>query len=451
MITKDPSLSRTKTVLISAAILTFATLGSAASAAAQPGGLHSGYRLPSSAAGRDQTAAAADTAPNPAGLAAHLPAGGPPTVPRSTPKRGCVSHAGLQLPPAAESDPTTGLVVAAALGPHNSLNVYWQKPNTDWVGPHALDNGAQNIAYSSPTLGYDPQGYPFLAVVGPSNTLDVYWQNSGNHTDWHGPLQIGASGVAFSAPVIGKDAAGEPLIMVQGPSNTLYGFWEDSSNQWLGPYALGGGRQSLAYSASSVGTNGSSQPVVATDGPNDSLYVYWQEQSGYWDGPLGLDNGKAGIAYSAAALAVSPDGLPTVVADGPSNSLYVYWQTTANGTWTGPLGIDNGDPNIAFSAPSFAYSGQMGRLEALAVGKANSLYTYWQTVAHGPWLGPAALDNSQTGIAYSTPAEGVNARTGAAFALDIGPANSLYFYWQQSNGYWQGPLGIDNGDCGIAY
>jgi hypothetical protein len=424
MITKKPSPPRAKAVLISAVVLTFATLGAATSAAAQPAGLHSGHRVSSE------------------GLA---------TVPRSTPNRGCVSNSRLQVPPAAESDPRTGLVVAAALGPHNSLKVYWQKPNTTWVGPHALDNGAQNIAYSSPALGYDPQGYPFLAVVGPSNTLDIYWQTSSNHTSWHGPLQIGASGIAYSAPVIGKDAAGEPLIMVQGPSNTLYGFWEDRSSQWLGPYAMGGGRQGLAYSASSVGTNGSSQPVVATDGPSDSLYVYWQERSGYWDGPLGLDNGNPGIAYSAAALAVSPGGLPTVVADGPSNSLYVYWQTTANGAWTGPLGIDNGDPNIAFSAPSFAYSGQMSRLEALAVGKNNSLYTYWQPVAHGSWLGPAALDNSHTGIAYSTPAEGVNARTGAAFAVDIGPANSLYFYWQLSNGIWQGPLGIDNGACGIAY
>jgi hypothetical protein len=401
--------------MMSAGVITLATLGPAASAAAQP-------------------------------------AGGLPTMSRTAPIRGCVGGNNLQLPPAAESNPKTGLGVAAALGPHNSLNVYWQKPNNDWVGPHGLDNGAQNIGYSSPALGYDPQGYPFLAVVGPSNSLDVYWQNSSNPADWKGPLQIanGASDIAYSAPVIGKDAAGEPLIMIQGPSNTLYAYWENSSNQWLGPEALGGGRQNLAYSASSVGTNGNSQPVAATDGPNDSLYVYWQEQSGYWDGPLGLDNGSPGIAFSAAALAVSPRGLPTVVADGPSNSLYVYWQTTSNGPWTGPLGIDHGNPNIAFSAASLAYNGQTGLPVALAVGKSHSLYTYWQT-SNGSWLGPGALDNSRTGIAYSTPAETVNAVSGLPFALAIGPANSLYVYWQESNGHWQGPLGIDNGACGIAY
>lgn len=49
------------------------------------------------------------------------------------------------------------------------------------------------------------------------------------------------------------------------------------------------------------------------------------------------------------------------------------------------------------------------------------------------------------------PSIAINPATGLAYAVTEGPNNSLYAYWENSNGQWTGPLGIDGGKAGIAY
>ena len=52
---------------------------------------------------------------------------------------------------------------------------------------------------------------------------------------------------------------------------------------------------------------------------------------------------------------------------------------------------------------------------------------------------------------YSAPAIGINPSTGLATVVAEGSRNSLYAYWQNGNGTWGGPIGIDGGNLNIAY
>jgi hypothetical protein len=150
------------------------------------------------------------------------------------------------------------------------------------------------------------------------------------------------------------------------------------------------------------------------------------------------------------SVAVNPStGLAVAVAEGPSNSLYAYSQN-ANGQWSGPVGIDGGNPRIAYSAPSVAVDPSTGLAVAVAEGPSNSLYAYWQN-GNGSWSGPLGIDGGRAGIGYSPPSVAVNPSDGLAVAVAEGPSNSLYAYWQNANGQWSGPVGIDGGAPGIAY
>jgi surface antigen len=362
----------------------------------------------------------------------------------------CTGSPGMQLPPSIAANPKTGLGVAAADGPSDSLYVYWQNSTGLWQGPYGLDSGAPGIAYSAPAVGVSPKTLlPVVAAEGPSHSLYVYWEDSSGQ--WLGPLGLdgGRAGIAYSAPAVAFGSNGLPVVLAEGPSNSLYAYWENSNGLWSGPLGVDGGRAGIAYSAPAMSSQYGLPAAVAV-GPSNSLYAYWQNSNGSWSGPLGVDGGHGGIAYSAPAEAENPSSkLPTVLADGPSDSLYAYWENS-NGQWSGPLGVGGGHGGIAYSEPAIAYNGTTGLPVALAVGASNSLYTYWQN-SNGQWVGPGALDNSTPGIAYSPPAETANARTGLPFALVVGPSNSLYAYWQNSNGQWSGPLGVDGGIGCIAY
>ena len=198
-----------------------------------------------------------------------------------------------------------------------------------------------------------------------------------------------------------------------------------------------------------VAVNGSTGLATAVaDGPDHSLYAYWQDPSGNWIGPLGLDGGRGGIAYSTPAIGFDPDtGLATVVAEGPGNSLYAYWQDST-GNWNGPLGIDGGDGGIAFSEPAISFDPSGDVTTVVAEGPDNSLYAYWQD-SGGPWQGPLGIDGGQGGIAFSTPAIYFDPSAASTAVVADGPDNSLYAYWQDPTGAWNGPLGVDGGrgDC----
>jgi len=53
-----------------------------------------------------------------------------------------------------------------------------------------------SVAYSAPSLTFEPNGHQDLALQGPSNTLYVYWLIG---STWYGPLAIGGAGTTYSS------------------------------------------------------------------------------------------------------------------------------------------------------------------------------------------------------------------------------------------------------------
>ncbi|MGB8098961.1 MAG: hypothetical protein WCF17_17515, partial [Terracidiphilus sp.] len=362
--------------------------------------------------------------------------------------------------PALAVNQSTGFATTVAQGPSHSLYAYWQTcANCQWTGPLGIDGGDPNIAYSKPAIAFDQStGLATVVVQGPNNSLDEYWQTSVDG-QWAGPLGIdhGAANIAYSNPTLAiNQTTGLPTVVVQGPSHSLDAYWQTClSCQWTGPLGIDGGAADIAYSDPSMDFNQTTQlATVVAEGPSNSLYAYWQNSvDGQWTGPLGIDGGRGGIAYSDPSLVFNQTTqMATAVAEGPSHSLYAYWQNSVNGQWSGPLGIDGGAGNIAYSNPSIAFN-QSGQIATVVdVGPSNSLYAYWQNGLNGQWTGPLGIDGGAGEVGYSDPAVDMVQSAGEATAVDEGPSNSLYAYWQTStNGQWAGPLGLDAGDPGIAF
>lgn len=362
--------------------------------------------------------------------------------------------------PAIAMNQSTGLATAVAVGPNNSLYAYWQDAvDGQWSGPLGIDGGAAGIAYSKPAVAINPQtGLATAVVEGPNHSLYAYWQDSIDGP-WTGPFGIdgGAPGIAYSAPSIAfNPTTGLATVAAEGPNNSLYAYWQNSvDGSWSGPLGLDNGAGGIAYSAPSIAFNAATQTATAVArGPNNSLYAYWQDGlNGQWSGPLGLDGGSGGIAYSAPSIDIDQTtGKATAVAEGPGGSLYGYLQNTVNGQWTGPIGIAGGAGGIADSAPSLAMNQSTETTTVVAEGPDSSLRAYWQTAIDGSWTGPLGIDSGDPNVAYSDPAVAVNNSTGLVTATAEGPSNSLYTYWQNTlDGQWTGPLGLDNGQGGIAY
>ncbi len=379
-------------------------------------------------------------------------AGSGPVIYASAGSASCSGTQQLMLPPAIATNPKTGLGFAAAVGPADSLYVYWQSQNSGWNGPYGLDSGAPGIAYSAPAIIIDPTtGRPVVMAVGPNNSMYAYWQNANGL--WSGPYGLGQGkpGIAWSAPAIGfNSATGLITALAEGPSATLYAYWRNAAGQWSGPGGVDNQRPGIAYSAPAIAETPADRPVAVADGPSDSLYSYWQDNSQLWVGPLGVDAGSPSIATSAGSLAIAPSsGQRIALADGPADRLYAYTQTPGQ-QWSAPIRIDGGAAGIAFSAPAVGVAAATGRAYALAVGTSRSLFAYWQNGA-GQWQGPGGVDHQQTGLAYSAPAMAEDPLSGLLVALAVGPSNSLYVYWQDQQGNWVGPLGIDQGIGCIAY
>src|ERR1700683_3039572 len=173
----------------------------------------------------------------------------------ATPTTGtCPASEQLMLPPAIAVNPKTGLAVAAAVGPADSLYVYWQSQNGVWNGPYGLDGGAPGIAYSSPAIAIDP-------------------------------------------------STGLPVVMAVGPSNSMYAYWQNADASWSGPYGLAGGHAGIALFSPAIGYNSATGLITAlAEGPSGSLYAYWRNSAGQWSGPGGVDNQRLGMTYSDQAI-----------------------------------------------------------------------------------------------------------------------------------------------------
>ncbi len=140
--------------------------------------------------------------------------GSGPVVYASPTSGNCPAQQQLMHTPAVAVNPKTGLGSAAAVGPSDSLYVYWQSPNGAWNGPYGLDGGAPGIAYSSPAIIIDP-------------------------------------------------TTGLPVVMAEGPSHSMYAYWENANGSWSGPYGLGGGKAGIAWSAPAIGYNSATGLITA--------------------------------------------------------------------------------------------------------------------------------------------------------------------------------------------
>lgn len=342
--------------------------------------------------------------------------------------------------PSIAVNPNNGLASVLAQGPSNSLYAYWQSSNGAWNGPWGINGGSAGLAYSGPAIAIVPStGLGVGVCRGPSNSLYNYWQNSNG--SWNGPGGIngGAPNMCYSDPAIAvNNSNGQATVLAQGPSNSLYYYWQSGGN-WYGPGGINGGSGAICYSKPAITINqNTGLATAAAQGPSNSLYVYWQSFGGTWNGPLQIAGSNT--TYSAPAIGVNPsNGSVNIIVQGPSNTLYVYW--SSGGSWYGPLGINGGATNLGFSNPGLAVKPSNNMATAVAVGPSNSLYAYWQN-SDGSWPGPLGINGGSTNMAYSSPTIAFNPNNGIAGAVAVGPSHSLYYYWQNSNGSWNGPLGI---------
>lgn len=338
-------------------------------------------------------------------------------------------------------NPNTALSSALAQGPNNSLYAYWQNYDGSWGGPWGINGGSANLAHSSPAIAMVPStGLAVGVCQGPNNSLYNYWQNSNG--SWNGPGGIngGAANMCYSDPAIAVNPnTGQATVLAQGPSNSLYYYWQ-SGGTWYGPGGINGGAANIAYSTPSISINPSTGlATAACKGPNNSLYVYWQSGGGTWNGPLGIAG--ANTTYSAPAIGVNPlTGNAVIAVQGPSNTLYIYW--SSGGSWYGPLGVNGGATAMCYSSPTLSINQTSGKPTVVAVGPSNSLYAYWEN-PNGTWSGPLGINTGAANTAYSVPTISINPGTQTASVMAVGPSHSLYFYWQNSiNGQWSGPLGV---------
>ena len=225
---------------------------------------------------------------------------------------------------------SSGLPTLAVQGSGQSLWLYWEQSNAQWVGP--LGVGAPGSTLSAPAIAVGPSGLPTVAVQGPDDSLWLYWETP--QATWVGPLGVGANGSTMSAPSVAVGPSGLPTVAVQAPGNGLWLYWETSRASWVGPLGVGTNGSTFASPAVAVGPSG--LPTVAVQAPGNGLWLYWETPQASWVGPLGV--GGSGSTYGAPSIAVGPSGLPTVAVD-PSGSNWVYWEQP-NATWVGPLGMN---------------------------------------------------------------------------------------------------------------
>jgi hypothetical protein len=295
----------------------------------------------------------------------------------------------------------------------------------------------------------DSNGAATAAVQGPNNKFYAFGQRT--DSSWVGPITVGKTGIAYSDPALYiNQSDGTATVVAQGPNNSLYGYGQRIDGSWVGPNQVGTGKTGIVYSAPAIAMN----PVTGlgeavAEGPKNSLYYYWQKSDGSWMGPLGILGGIPNIAYSTPSMAISSDGSATLLVQGPNNSMTAIGQRS-DGSWVGPLAVNSGRTGYVYSAPSLALINSNGLAEAVAEGPKNSLYYYWQN-SDGSWSGPWGMIGGNPNLDYSVPSFDLSNLDATATLLFEGQNNSLQFIGQRNDFSWVGPIGIAGGRTGIAY
>ncbi len=304
-----------------------------------------------------------------------------------------------------------------------------------------------------------------VAARGPNNSLLFYWQVGGT---WYGPLGLGGANTTFSAPAIAAEADGNFDIAVQGPGNSIFFYW-DASGTWYGPLQVAA--PGSAFSTPALDVDFAGHLVLLVQGPGNTLYHYWNI-SGTWYGPLGI--GGANTTFSAPSISTNCSGGCTALgfAVGPNNDMR-QWQRDASGTWSGPREWSS-DQRAYSSASSYGFqalfeganhslAASSGSFSLVQVGTAGSAYSapsltgaimvssrvtvegpshtlyFWYVDSSGTWNGP--LQVGAPGTTFSAPAMEEESGGGTLDLVVQGPSNSLYAYWN-SGGTWFGPLQV---------
>lgn len=306
-----------------------------------------------------------------------------------------------------------------------------------------------------------------VAARGPNNSLLFYWEIGGT---WYGPLGLGGANTTYSAPSIVAEASGNFDIAVEGPGNTIYFYW-DAAGTWYGPLQVG--TAGATFSTPSMTIDSDGHLNLAAQGPSNGLYAYWNTGA-TWYGPLGIGGANSTISAPSVTYANTSVGTVEVYAIGPNNDVRNWDRSHTTGQWTGPHEWSNdqqgysvpsgyeqdalvqgpnhslvstvgfaqlnqvGTAGTAYSAPSFVSGFTASDSRVTVQGPSHSLY-YWFSNSNGEWNGPVQI--GVPGSTYSAPAMD-DESSGSNLDLAVqGPGNSLYFYWSVG-GTWHGPVQI---------
>jgi hypothetical protein len=269
--------------------------------------------------------------------------------------------------------------VIAVEGPTHTLDVYLDNGQADaWrryvVGGKETTYATPGIALSKAVGGTKKTGTD-IAVVGPHNTLNVYWNIAGT-SKWS-EHAIAGKGTTFSAAAIVQDNGPAMNVTAEGPNHSLDFYWSSDNVKWTAaPVSHSAGTvysaPAIAVSKNVAGT-GALGTYVAFEGPGNILRAHWNvagKAASGWQTVAGKHT-----TYSAPSAA-NIIGAVNIVAEGPGHALNTYW--TDSNTWH-PNSFARGGVYAAPTITQTSNAGGSGKygLEIVAEGPGHSLYDYW--------------------------------------------------------------------------
>src|ERR1022692_3741859 len=254
---------------------------------------------------------------------------------------------------------------AAALGPNNSLDFYYNTYGTPAWGLSVV--AGAGTTDSAPSIAMMANGETVIAAQGANNSLDFYYNIYGTPA-WNLTVVAGA-GTTDSAPSIAMMANGETVIAAQGANNSLDFYYNIyGTPAWNLTVVAGAG---TTDSAPSIATMANGEAVITAQGPGDSLDFYYNTY-GTPQWPQTVVAG-AGTTDSAPSIATMANGEAVITAQGPGDSLDFYYNTYGTPAWNLTVVAGAGTTD---SAPSIAMMAN-GETVIAAQGANNSLDFYY--------------------------------------------------------------------------
>ncbi len=240
---------------------------------------------------------------------------------------------GIAISKAVGGTTKTGTDIVA-VGPHNTLNVYWNIAGTAKWSEHAI--AGQGTTFSAAAIVQDNGAAMNVAAEGPNHSLDFYW--SSNNLKWNATPAAHSDGTVYSAPAIAvsKNVAGSKelgtYVVFEGPDNTLRDHWNVAGKAANGWQTVAG--KHTTYSAPAEANIIGAVNIVA-EGPDHALDTYWTDTNVWHPNSL-----AKGYVYAAPTVTQTSDAGNSrkagmeITAEGPGHSLYDYWNISGVGGTT---------------------------------------------------------------------------------------------------------------------